>query len=229
MNLPAVSGASPVIAFDAYGTLFDLGSPVRAVLSGSGIEVAYFSEVLRARQLEFAWTDSAIGRDTDFWAVTQRAIRATLQHFSLAPDNGLARRLAGAYESIELSVGIRQVLEELAARNAEVVVFSNASRSMLAASVDSAGVRHLVSELHSVDCGGKYKPHHDSYRHFLARPESADRMVWLVSSNAWDIAGASRAGMQTCWLNRNGLDFPYAPAAPTRAVVRPADIVTAVL
>ena len=28
--------------------------------------------------------------------------------------------------------------------------------------------------------------------------------IALVSSNLWDIAGAQRVGMQTCWINREG-------------------------
>ena len=28
--------------------------------------------------------------------------------------------------------------------------------------------------------------------------------IALVSSNLWDIAGGQAAGMQTCWINREG-------------------------
>ena len=55
------------VVFDAYGTLFDVAAPTRALLGELADEVG---QLWRRKQLEYSWLRSLIGRHADFAQVT---------------------------------------------------------------------------------------------------------------------------------------------------------------
>ena len=63
-----------IYVFDAYGTLLDVNSAVAQHASAVGAEAARLSELWRAKQLEYSWVYSLIGRYEPFWALTERAL-----------------------------------------------------------------------------------------------------------------------------------------------------------
>ena len=74
------------LAFDAYGTLFDVQSVISAVnrkFPGKGLAV---SAGWRMRQLEYTWLRSLMGRYEDFWRVTESALVATCNALELSLD-----------------------------------------------------------------------------------------------------------------------------------------------
>ena len=60
--------------FDAYGTLFDVHAAVRRHAGEIGPEGQRFSELWRAKQLEYSWVFTLMGEYTDFWTMTERSI-----------------------------------------------------------------------------------------------------------------------------------------------------------
>ena len=61
--------------FDAYGTLFDVHAAVRRHAGEIGPEGQRFSELWRAKQLEYSWVFTLMGEYTDFWTMTELAAR----------------------------------------------------------------------------------------------------------------------------------------------------------
>ena len=52
-----------------------------------------------------------------------------------------------------------------------------------------------------------------------------------MSANAWDIAGASSAGLRTIWINRNGAPperLPYGPAVEVGSLAEVAGVLATV-
>ena len=60
--------------FDAYGTLFDVHAAVRRHADEAGPDGSLLSEIWRAKQLEYSWLRSAMGRFADFETVTREAL-----------------------------------------------------------------------------------------------------------------------------------------------------------
>ena len=67
--------------FDAYGTLFDVHSAINRHRAAAGPDADRFSELWRAKQLEYTWTLTLAGRYVDFWALTERALDYALARF----------------------------------------------------------------------------------------------------------------------------------------------------
>src|SRR5438552_2974321 len=71
------------LVFDAYGTLFDVNSVVarcEQMFPGKG---QMFSNMWRAKQLEYSWLLSLMDRYADFWQVTERALTYSCKALSL--------------------------------------------------------------------------------------------------------------------------------------------------
>ena len=93
---------------------------------------------------------------------------------------------------------------------------SNGSPKMLDAAVE-AGKLELDAVL-SVDAVRRYKPRPEVYamvaERFSAKPDD----IIFISSNRWDVMGASAFGFRTLWVNRAGNPDEYADFRPNAMV-----------
>jgi 2-haloacid dehalogenase len=85
------------IAFDAYGTLFDVQSVVAATEAAFPQYGTRVSDLWRAKQLEYTWLRSMMDRYEPFSAVTRDALRYALRALGLACDRAVEDRLVEAY------------------------------------------------------------------------------------------------------------------------------------
>ena len=74
------------LAFDAYGTLFDVHSVIAACEAAFPSHGEALSRLWRAKQLEYTWLLSLMDRYEDFWAVTEKALRYACQQLGLSCD-----------------------------------------------------------------------------------------------------------------------------------------------
>ncbi len=86
----ALTPAIRAVVFDAYGTLFDVHSAVMRHAAAVGPDARALSELWRAKQLEYSWVRSLIGRYRDFQALTEEALDFALARFP-AVDRACAR------------------------------------------------------------------------------------------------------------------------------------------
>ena len=70
------------VAFDMYGTVVDVGAVAEACKAVASDPVA-FNNQWRAKQLEYTFLRSAMGKYQDFWKVSQQALAFTIQRFGL--------------------------------------------------------------------------------------------------------------------------------------------------
>ncbi len=199
--------------FDAYGTLFDVHAAIARHRAAAGPEAERFSEIWRAKQLEYTWTLTLAGRYVDFWTLTERALDYT---FARVPsvDRALRRALLDAYLGLEAFPDAHAALADLKSHGARVAILSNGTPQMLAAAVEAAGITASIDAVLSVDAVRLYKPRPEVYA--LATSafgiEPADAA--FVSSNRWDVMGAATFGFQAVWVNRARLPPEYTDSPP---------------
>src|SRR5919106_202199 len=70
------------IVFDMYGTLVDVGAVAEACKQVAPEPVA-FNTLWRAKQLEYTFLRTLMGKYRDFWKVTEEALEFAMQHFGL--------------------------------------------------------------------------------------------------------------------------------------------------
>ena len=209
--------------FDAYGTLFDVHSAVARLASRIGPSAAALSELWRARQLEYSWTHSLMGRYADFWSITERALDYAMARYDI--DGAKLRSdLLGAYLDLDAYAEVPDVLRRLKQAGKTVAVLINGTPAMLRSAIASAGLTSLVDSVLSVDANGLYKPDPRVYRYAIGALTVDAAAVSFQASNAWDIAGAGCFGLQVVWVNRRGGPREYAESCRAHEITSLAEL-----
>ena len=209
--------AAPVYVFDAYGTLFDVHAAIGRHRAAAGADAERFSEIWRAKQLEYAWTLTFAGRYADFWTLTEWALDYA---FARVPsvDRALRPKLLEAYLQLDAFADARAALGALKARGRRVGILSNGSPRMLDAAVNASGIAALCDAVLSVDAVRMYKPRPEVYALVTSHFGCAPRDVAFISSNRWDVMGAASFGFRPVWVNRARLPDEYADRPPAHVV-----------
>ncbi len=200
--------------FDAYGTLFDVHAAVRRHAEAVGPDGQLLSEIWRAKQLEYSWVRSLMGAYADFWQLTEQALDFAFAKVPTA-DPKLRTQLLDAYWRLDCYPEVPSVLKALKADGARIAILSNGSPSMLEAAVKSAGLDQIFDDVFSVDAVRKFKTDPAVYDMVTTGWRLYPQAVSFQSSNRWDIAGATRFGFRTVWINRSGQPNEYGEFQPS--------------
>jgi 2-haloacid dehalogenase len=203
--------------FDAYGTLFDVHSAVRRHAEAIGPDGPLLSEIWRTKQLEYSWVRTLMGGYADFSALTGQALDFAFAKVPSA-DPSLKASLLEAYWRLDCYPEVPGVLRELKASGARLAILSNGSPAMLEAAVKSAALGALFDDVFSVDAVKRFKTDPATYRMVTDSWRIEPGAVSFQSSNRWDIAGASRFGFRTVWINRTNQPDEYPDFAPSRVL-----------
>jgi 2-haloacid dehalogenase len=203
--------------FDAYGTLFDVHAAIARHRDAAGPEADRFSEIWRTKQLEYAWLLSAAGHYVDFWTLTERALDYA---FARVPsvDRALRTSLLDAYFKLSAFPDARAALSALKAKGMRTAILSNGNPRMLEGAVTAAGIGADLDAVFSVETIRIYKPRMEVYALVIDAFKLAPADVAFVSSNRWDVMGATAFGFRCVWVNRANAPDEYPEFAPVQVV-----------
>jgi 2-haloacid dehalogenase len=203
--------------FDAYGTLFDVHSAIARHRDAAGPEADRFSEIWRGKQLEYAWMLSAAGHYADFWTLTERALDYALARVP-SVDRALRAALLDCYFKLDAFPDARTALAALKAKGLRTAILSNGNPKMLEGAVKAAGIGAHLDAVLSVDAIRLYKPRPEVYRLVNGAFQVASADVAFVSSNRWDVMGATAFGFRCVWVNRANAPKEYPEFPPVKVV-----------
>lgn len=193
------------IAFDAYGTLLDVysvGVLAEQFFPGKGAAIA---TVWRDKQIEYTRLRTMCDQYADFWQVTGDglAYACALQGVELTQEARAA--LMGAYEELTAFPENHEVLTRLKNAGVPMAILSNGTEAMIGSALRAAKLDGLLDHVLSVDTVGKFKTAPEAYQMGPDAFGCDASDILFVSSNCWDICGATWFGYHTIWLNRYGL------------------------
>lgn len=206
-----------VCVFDAYGTLFDVASAARHLKDELGDQWEPLSDAWRAKQLQYTWLRSLMGRYVDFHQVTRDALAFAMDSVGLK-DDALAHRLMDLYDRLDAYPEVPGILRALKDSGRSTAILSNGAPGMLRAAVGAAGLDGLLDDTLSVDGLRMYKPHPDTYSLATSRFGVAPQEIAFFSSNGWDAAGAAEFGFRVVWVNRTEQPREHLPSSPEAEV-----------
>ncbi len=193
-----MAGAQAFV-FDAYGTLFDVHSVVEALL-GVTPKAEAVSLQWRAKQLEYSWLRSLMGRYVDFWAITDEALRFALKQSGIRVTPPQYAAILAAYLHLSAYPEVPATLAALAPR--PCAILSNGAPHMLQAAVESSGLAGKFTHLLSADLVRVYKPDPRVYELVPRALGLSKAAIVFASSNSFDVMGAKAYGFQVAWINR---------------------------
>lgn len=203
------------IAFDAYGTLFDVysvGALAEQLFPGKGAELA---AQWRDTQIGYTRVRTLSDRYIPFWELTQDALVFSARKLGLDLGDDARRRLMSQYACLSAFPENLGALKELKALGMPLAILSNGTPDMLDIAVKSAGMSGLFDHLLSVESVKKYKTAPEAYRLGPDAFKLPTREILFVSSNCWDALGATWFGYTTFWINRSSQPLEELGVTPT--------------
>jgi 2-haloacid dehalogenase len=188
------------LVFDAYGTLYDVHSVASRCESFWPGKGAQLSQSWRAKQLEYTWLRSLMGRYAPFSQVTREALVYSCQALGLPIDTDQQQALMREYLALAPYPDVSNFLKNL--KIAKRAILSNGSPDMLDPLVANSGL--AFDAVLSVDAVKVYKPAPVVYELAMQRLGVHKDEIAFVSSNCWDALGAKSFGFQVFWINRGG-------------------------
>jgi 2-haloacid dehalogenase len=185
----------PAVAFDVIGTLFSLDRPREALIELGAPPAALALWFAQTLSDAFAWSHA--GRYRPLKDVLDAALPRTLAQVGVeaGPD-----RLAGVvatFGELDPQPGAEEAVSMLGEAGWHLMTLTMGSVESIDTLLTRAGMRQHFEELLSCDAVAKTKPHPDVYA--MARDRAAGEL-WMFAAHAWDIAGASAAGLRTVYV-----------------------------
>ena len=194
------------LAFDAYGTLFDVFSVTalcEKLFPGKGNQVA---QIWRAKQLQYSLMRSLMGRHRDFWGLTEDGLVYATNVLKLELTADKRRQLMDSYLSLAAFADVKPGLEALKKKGIKLAILSNGNPRMLEAAAQSAGIIDLLDTIISVEEVKIFKVSPRVYNLGPERMKVTNPELGFVSANSWDINGAASTGLRTFWIQRASSD-----------------------
>jgi len=212
--------AIKALAFDAYGTLFDVFSVTalcEQLYPGKGTQLA---QIWRAKQLQYSLMRSLMGRHRDFWGLTEDGLIWATKNLNLDLTADKKKQLMDAYLSLAAFPDVKPGLEALKKAGVKLAILSNGEPKMLEAAAKSAGIRDLLDEIISVEEVKIFKVSPRVYNLAPERMKVTNAELGFISANSWDINGAASAGLNTFWIQRSTAEVPEELGFQASAVVK---------
>ena len=214
-------GMPETLCFDMYGTLCDTSSVTSTLadeLDAPEALVLELDATWRAKQLQYSYQSALMEEYQPFWDVTGDALAYALGQWGVDVDGATRERILAAYEHLDPYPDAIETLTRLSEAGHTVTVLSNGNPEMLETLADNAGLAPHLDDVISADEVSTFKPNPAVYENAAARTDTPIGRCRLVSGNAWDVAGAGSAGMQTAWVNRANDPFEEIGVDPSLEV-----------
>jgi 2-haloacid dehalogenase len=188
------------VAFDAYGTLYDIQSVAAVTEQAFPGYGEIITQIWRIKQLEYTWLRSLMRRYQDFSVVTRESLTYTLRVLGLENDEGAFERIMDKYLHLDLYPDAAAALAGL--RDRKLAILSNGSTAMLDALVRNSGLDRVLDATISIDARKIFKPAPEAYSLIESVLGVPPTEVLFVSSNPWDTCGAKAFGLNVAWIER---------------------------
>ena len=178
------------LAFDAYGTLFDVFSVTalcEQLYPGKGNQLA---QIWRAKQLQYSLMRSLMGRHRDFWGLTEDGLVWATKNLQLDLTTDKKKQLMEAYLSLAAFPDVKPGLEALKTQGIKLAILSNGEPKMLEAAAKNAGIRDLLDDVISVEEVKIFKVSPRVYNLAPEHMKVTNPELGFISANSWDINGA---------------------------------------
>jgi 2-haloacid dehalogenase len=196
------------LAFDAYGTLFDVFSVTalcEQLFPGKGNQL---TQTWRVKQLQYSLLRTTMGRHRDFWGLTEDGLVWASKNLKLDLTSDKKKQLMDAYLKLAAFPDVKPGLESLKQQGLKLAILSNGEPKMLEAAAKSAGIRDLLDDIVSVEEVKVFKASPRVYNLASERMKVTNPELGFVSANNWDAVGAVSAGLRTFWIQRTAGDVP---------------------
>ena len=203
-----------LVAFDAYGTLFDVYSIGQAAEKIYPVDGQAFASMWRDRQIDYTRLVTMSDPNPQgskhylsFWELTLRSLRYVCKRMELELSVDNEKLLMDQYSKLSSFADAGNVLQSIKAAGLATCIISNGNREMLEKVVSSNGLSKHLDKILTIEAVKLFKTAPQAYELLLKEFAFSKQEILFVSSNAWDALAAKWYGFDVFWINRYGHPF----------------------
>lgn len=198
-----MSPQQPILALDAYGTLFNLRSVNRVLEPMLGERTGAFERIWREKQVEFSFRRGLMRDYAPFSVCIADAFDYSAFRMDWQPKTEERAAALEAYRALDLYPDVLEGLERARQSGFRLWVLSNGHPEDLSALIARSGITDHLDGVISVDEIQSFKPNPEVYQHLLDRTGARKEEAWMVSGNTFDFIGAMSFGMRGVFVKRS--------------------------
>ena len=191
------------VVFNAYGALLDTYLPFEEYKEHLGENALVIYKLWRSKRLQYSSQLSLMNRYTNYEKIRKYALDFACDVYGINDEN-VKKEIIEAHSKLACYPDVLEVLKTLKDKGAKTAVLSNGSPQKLSATLKHAEINGFLDGTYSTEQIGSYKPSPAVYEYVEEQLALARNKICFVSSNSWDIAGASSYGFMSVWINRYG-------------------------
>jgi 2-haloacid dehalogenase len=188
------------VVFNLNGTLVDLGGldPLFHELTGdASLRKRWFHEVVKHMLISATTTVYHAFDD-----IADAAL-STVEFLSSRSISAADRlRFLQQLQSVPAFPDVVPALDRLNSAGYRLVVFTNGALATAQKQLQNAGISKYFVAVHSADEVQRYKPAIEAYQFLAKKLNAGVSEITMVAAHDWDISGASWAGYQTVFIQR---------------------------
>ncbi|MDH3609866.1 MAG: haloacid dehalogenase type II [Gammaproteobacteria bacterium] len=186
--------------FNAYGTILDPYLPFLEHSEQLGENAQVIYKLWLTKRLQYSSQLSLMNQYTNYETIRKNALDFACDVYGV--DDEKLKSALLTHSKLDCYPDTKDVLESLKNKGRVTGVLSNGAPQKIGSTLKEAGVDHLIDVTFSTDIIRAVKPSPAVYE-FVSEQIAIPRSnICFVSSNSWDIAGASACGFYTVWVNR---------------------------
>lgn len=195
------------IVFDVNETLSDL-RPLRQRFVDVGAD-EHEAELWFTALLRDGFALTSVGEAVTFAEIGREALRSQLRGRLVDRElDGAVEHVMAGFLGLGLHPDVPTGIRSLRAAGLRLLTLSNGAVTVAERLLEAAGLRTDFEQVLSVEDAGLWKPAGRAYALAVRRTGLAPDELLMVAVHPWDLHGASRAGLRTAWLDRDGGRYP---------------------
>jgi 2-haloacid dehalogenase len=191
-----------IIIFDVNETLLNL-IPLKEEINAA-LENEMGFEVWFPKLLHYSLVETTTGNYSNLSEIAAATFKMISGKFDKEFSDSEIKNILAEITKLPAYPDVKPGLKELKNAGYKLIAFSNGKPDVLKSQLEFAEIDSFFDGIHSVEEVKKYKPHPESYQFILNKYNVRPKKALMVAAHAWDIMGAQRAKLQTCFIKRPG-------------------------
>lgn len=211
-----------IIIFDVNETLLNI-IPLKEEINAA-LENEMGFDVWFPKLLHYSLVETTTGNYSNFSEIATATFKMISGKFDKDFSDAEIRSFLSEITKLPAYPDVKPGLEQLKSSGFKLVALSNGQPDVLKAQLEFAKIDSYFNGIHSIEEIKRYKPHAEAYRYILKQYQGTPKRALMVASHSWDIMGAQRAGLQTCFVERPGKVFYDLAEKPSYCVNKISDM-----
>lgn len=191
------------IAFDIYGTIIDINQMSDVIGKYIKTDITEFLKMFATKQLEYSFRRVLMGNYAPHPVITEDALNYCCLAYKIDLSSKQKQKILKKYTSLHAFSDVQHGLKTLCDKGYKLYAFSNGSKEDITSLLSFNHLETYFDGIVSVGDVKSTKPAPAAYQYLNEVTNSESGNTWLVSSNPFDIIGASEYGWNTVWCKRN--------------------------